>query len=75
MAEQFKNALTILRRKQVEDRVGLSRSPIYARIKEGTFPKPVRLGGKRAVGWIEAEIDGWLQARVDERDPARGDAS
>ena len=31
---------------------------------EGTFPKPVSLGG-RAVGWLEAEIQDWLQRRIE----------
>jgi prophage regulatory protein len=56
MTKQLQQVLTILRRKQVEARTGLSRSTIYARISEGTFPKPIDLGGGRAVGWIEAEI-------------------
>ena len=43
---------------------GLSRSTIYLRIAEGTFPKPVSLGG-RAVGWLEAEIQDWLQRRIE----------
>ena len=42
---------------------GLSRSTIYLRVAEGTFPKPVSLGG-RAVGWLEAEIQDWLQRRI-----------
>lgn len=57
--------LTILRRKQVENRTGLSRSTIYLRISKGTFPKPIDLGGGRAVGWIEAEIDAWLKSRIE----------
>jgi prophage regulatory protein len=64
MAEQIQAALSILRRRQVEKRVGLTRSPIYARIKAGTFPKPISLGGGKAVGWIESEIDDWLSAQV-----------
>jgi prophage regulatory protein len=40
-------------------------------VKTGRFPKPVRLGKKR-VGFIEAEIDGWLKARAAERDVAKG---
>lgn len=43
---------------------GLSRSTIYLRVAEGTFPKPVSLGG-RAVGWLEAEIQDWLQHRIE----------
>jgi len=65
MTAQLKNALTILRRRQVEERVGLTRSPLYARIKNGTFPKPIRLGNGRAVGWIEAEIDAWLTDQIE----------
>ena len=64
MAAQIQAALFILRRRQVEKRVGLTRSPIYARIKAGTFPKPISLGGGKAVGWIESEIDDWLSAQV-----------
>jgi len=33
---------------------------------EGTFPKPVPIGTK-AVGWIEDEIDAWIEARIAER--------
>ena len=56
-------AQTILRRKQVEVRTGLSRSTIYLRVSKGTFPKPVHLGA-RAVGWLESEIDDWLDQRI-----------
>jgi prophage regulatory protein len=63
MAEKIQNALAILRRKQVQTRTGLSRSTIYQRISDGTFPKPVSLGA-RAVGWIESEIDAWLHERI-----------
>jgi prophage regulatory protein len=72
MAAQKQTATTILRRKQVEVRTGLSRSSIYARLRHNpkrpgdfdpTFPKPVSVGAK-AVGWIEAEIEAWLTTRV-----------
>jgi prophage regulatory protein len=56
----------ILRRKQVEARTGLSRSTIYARIAEGLFPRPIDLGGGRAVGWLEAEINDWVQSRIEQ---------
>lgn len=64
MSEQIHSTLTILRRKQVEARTGLSRSTIYAFISEGVFPKPINLGN-RAVGWIEAEIDAWLKSCIE----------
>ncbi|MEJ1406732.1 MAG: AlpA family transcriptional regulator [Candidatus Sedimenticola sp. (ex Thyasira tokunagai)] len=57
-------ATTILRLPTVKARTGLSRSTIYLRISEERFPKPVSLGG-RAVGWVEAEIDDWLNQQID----------
>ncbi len=64
MTDQRSNRVMILRRKQVEQRTGLSRSTIYLRVAQGTFPKAVSLGA-RAVGWLESEIDEWLNARVE----------
>jgi prophage regulatory protein len=55
---------TILRLPAVKGSVGLSRSTIYLRIAEGTFPRPVSLGG-RAVGWLQAEIDAWMKQRIE----------
>lgn len=74
MPAQINSALTIIRRKQVEARTGLSRSTIYAKLRRNpkrpsdydpTFPKQVKLGGAKAVGWIEAEIDAWLTAQIE----------
>ncbi|MBN8285061.1 AlpA family transcriptional regulator [Zoogloea sp.] len=56
-------ATSILRLPGVKARTGLSRSTIYVRIAAGTFPKPVSLGD-RAVGWVEAEIQLWLEQRI-----------
>lgn len=64
MAARVEGELSIIRRSRVEERTGLSRSTIYDRIRAGTFPAPISLGAK-AVGWIEAEIDGWLAAQVE----------
>jgi len=74
MAAQLQAALTIIRRKQVEARTGLSRSTIYAKMRRNpkrpadydpTFPTPINLGGGKAVGWVEGEIDAWLTAQVE----------
>lgn len=56
-------AFTILRLPAVMTRTGLSRSTIYLRVSEGRFPAPVSLGG-RAVGWIEGEIERWLEEQI-----------
>ena len=53
----------ILRLPAVKARTGLSRSTIYLRISEGHFPKAICLGG-RAVGWIEAEVNDWLNQQI-----------
>lgn len=60
-------ARTILRRPQVEVRVGLTRSTIYEQMALGKFPKPVRLSSQR-VGWLEHEIEEFLKARIAARD-------
>lgn len=55
---------TILRLPAVKQSTGLSRSTIYQRVADGGFPKPVSLGD-RAVGWLEHEVQEWLQRRID----------
>jgi len=57
----------ILRRLEVEQRTGYKRSAIYDGMAAGTFPKAVPLGG-HAVGWLEHEVEAWIDARVAERD-------
>jgi prophage regulatory protein len=59
--------LSIIRRKQVEKRTGLSRSTIYLFIEAGTFPRPINLGA-RSVGWISEEVDEWITDRISQRD-------
>jgi len=55
----------ILRLPEVKARTGLSRSTIYLKISEDTFPSPISLGGKRAVGWIEEEIQSWIENQIN----------
>jgi prophage regulatory protein len=62
MAEQVL-ARAILRLPKVQERTGLSRSSIYLRASEGTFPQPIKLG-TRASGWIADEIDAWIAAQI-----------
>jgi predicted DNA-binding transcriptional regulator AlpA len=71
---------TILRRSDLEQVLKLGRSAIYERLaNDPAFPKPVRLGEVRAVGWIEkrshrlaAEAhSGARQARRAQAEPRR----
>ena len=57
---------SISRLPDVKKRIGMSRTTIYARISEGTFPQPVPLGG-RSVGWLDTEIDQWIAEQIDTR--------
>lgn len=41
--------------------VGLHRATIYRKIKEGTFPEPVKLSA-RAIGWKEEQITSWIES-------------
>ena len=56
------NKTTLLRLPQVEQFCGLKKSAIYVQIKEGKFPRPVKLGA-RSVAWRSNEVDEWIQAR------------
>jgi prophage regulatory protein len=56
---------SILRLPQVIKRTGLSRSSIYLRMANDEFPESVSLGG-RAVGWLEKNIDDWLEQKITE---------
>ena len=55
---------TILRIPAAKTQSGYSRSTIYLRIAQGSFPRPVHRGA-RAVGWVEAEIGDWLTLRIE----------
>jgi prophage regulatory protein len=50
----------ILRIRTVIDRTGLSRSTLYRRIDQGSFPKQVRIS-ERCVGWRESAIEAWMR--------------
>ena len=57
---------SFIRLEQVKARTGLSRSTLYAYIREGRFPAPVAIS-ERCVAWVEGEIDGWIAERIASR--------
>ena len=59
----------ILNRKEVERTTALTRSTIYARMKDGTFPQSIPLGGRR-VGWLESDIQEWIEQQISSKDAA-----
>lgn len=56
---------TMLRRPDVEKRVGLSRSTLYNLMSRGLFPRPIRLSD-RAVAWRSSDIEAWMENRFAE---------
>jgi prophage regulatory protein len=49
----------ILRLRTVLERAGLSRSTIYRKIEEGTFPRQVRIS-EHCCGWRESDLSRWI---------------
>lgn len=62
-------AIVVLRGKQVDTRLGISRSARYDKLNprsprfDPTFPKPIKLGSA-SIGFIQSEIDGWITSRI-----------
>lgn len=52
----------LLRLSEVAARTALGRTTIYRKMREGSFPEPLKIGA-RAVRWPESEIEAWLAAR------------
>jgi prophage regulatory protein len=69
MSEGQKN-FRILKRPEVEATTGLSRSTIYALVDSQKFPAQIQLG-PRSVGWLEHEVQAWLESRVLASRPSR----
>jgi prophage regulatory protein len=57
----------IIRLRTVLDRTGLSRSTVYRKIAEGTFPRQVRISVHGA-GWRESAINRWIADPVSYTD-------
>lgn len=50
----------ILRIRAVLARTGLSRSTMYRKMQNGTFPKNVQIS-TRCAGWRESAINDWMR--------------
>jgi prophage regulatory protein len=58
--------MNIIGIERVIEKTTLGRSTLYTYMRDRKFPASVRLGD-RHVGWVEAEVDAWLQARINAR--------
>jgi prophage regulatory protein len=76
MFENQHSSIKVLRLKGVMHKTGDGRSTIYnknnpaSKYYDPTYPKPIRLGAK-SVGWIESEIDAWIESRAAARQVAK----
>jgi prophage regulatory protein len=57
--------MKIINLQRVTDKTTLGRSTLYAYMKAGRFPASILLGD-RHVGWIEEEVDRWVEGRIKE---------
>ncbi len=55
--------MRLLRKSDVEKKVGLKRSTISLMVARGEFPKPMKIS-QRVIAWLESDIDDWIQAKV-----------
>ncbi len=70
MVRQLDKALCILRIKQLIERTNLSRATLYVLMAtDPTFPKKIKLTA-RSIGFLESEVDGWIQSRAQRRGAA-----
>ncbi len=68
---EMEKAERVLRKPEVFNKVSLSDPTIYRLEQLGKFPGRIKLGGK-AVGWLESEVDEWLQKKADAREKPSG---
>lgn len=65
-AKNKRDAVRLIRLREVMAITGLSRSYVYELAKQGKFPQSVKLSEK-SVAWIEAEVKDWVDQRIAER--------
>jgi prophage regulatory protein len=68
-------SISIIRPTACAKKLGWHISTVYDRLSlksprhDPSFPRPIRLGkGARAVGFIEAEVDAWIENQAAARD-------
>nr|WP_314623634.1 AlpA family phage regulatory protein [uncultured Noviherbaspirillum sp.] len=56
--------MQIVRLRAAEAKTGIKKTKIYMLMRESKFPRCIQLGGGRAVGWLEEDLDKWIQEQV-----------
>jgi len=57
----------VMRFREVRGTVSLSRSTVWRKVRDGSFPRPIRIG-KSAVGWIASEVQDWIAEQAAARE-------
>lgn len=63
--------MNVLKKPVVLKIVGVTRTTLQTMIENKEFPAPIRLSA-RAIGWIDTEVQGWLDSKIAERDAKAG---
>ena len=56
-------SIRLLRLRDVISTVGMKRSWVLQKVKEGNFPKPIKMSN-RANAWSESDIIEWIERRA-----------
>jgi prophage regulatory protein len=67
MASSPQQLQLFIRLPEVRQKVGMSKSFVYDLISQDKFPKPVKVSSRISC-WVAAEVDQWVQERIDARD-------
>ena len=52
----------LLPMRAVRDQVAIHPATVYSMVKDGAFPKPIKMG-RRSL-WVESEVQAWIAARI-----------
>lgn len=66
--------MKILSARQVSELTSLSIPQIRRMASAGTMPRPVRISGSR-VGWVQHDIEAWIEAAANAQNTEAGNAS
>ena len=65
--EQQTKPMRLMNLKEVTARTTLSKTSVYELMKDGRFPKQVRLGS-RSVAWVESEVEAFITSAINSRE-------
>lgn len=59
------NQLQFIRQKQLLPIIGFSAATLWRKVKEGKFPKPVKLS-ENITAWQVKDIEDWVKGKVND---------